>query len=201
MHVMWWMPSSCMWTSAVSGASDRNADRQHDRPAERDDEKRGAHRDVQEPVSHPGDGDQLDRDDDSRYHQRSVDVTDDEGQGVKNAAERCRGARDRAADDGRPAPRLLARVGQRLGEAHAHPGAERGRQADQQCGLELLETAAAKIGASVETVPSIMPTSDGWTICNTNSLSSQPQTRPIRRFRAGGKTERTGRVAGVLISL
>jgi hypothetical protein len=27
--------------------------------------------------------------------------------------------------------------------------------------LELLETAAAKIGASVETVPSIMPTSDG----------------------------------------
>ena len=33
----------------------------HNRPAERDDEKRGAHRDVQEPVSHPGDGDQFDR--------------------------------------------------------------------------------------------------------------------------------------------
>ena len=48
--------------------------------------------------------------------------------------------------------------------------------------LELLETAAAKIGASVETVPSMMPTSDGWTICSTNSLSSQPQTRPIRRL-------------------
>jgi hypothetical protein len=50
--------------------------------------------------------------------------------------------------------------------------------------LELLETAAAKIGASVDTVPSIMPTSDGWTICSTNSLSSQPQTRPIRRLSA-----------------
>ena len=52
--------------------------------------------------------------------------------------------------------------------------------------LELLEPAAAKIGASVETVPSIMPTSDGWTTCSTNSLSSQPDTRPIRRLSAVG---------------
>jgi hypothetical protein len=37
---------------------------------------------------------------------------------------------------------------------------------------ELVETAAAKIGASVETVPSIIPTSDGWTIWRTKSASS-----------------------------
>jgi hypothetical protein len=51
--------------------------------------------------------------------------------------------------------------------------------------LELLETAAAKIGASVETVPSIMPTSDGWTTWSTNSFSSQSQMRLIRRFSLG----------------
>ncbi len=41
---------------------------------------------------------------------------------------------------------------------------------------ELLETAAAKIGASVETVPSIIPTSPGCTIRNTNPSSSKPVT-------------------------
>src|SRR4051794_10919232 len=50
---------------------------------------------------------------------------------------------------------------------------------------ELLEIAAAKIGASVETVPSIRPTSDGWTTRSTNSLSSQPQRRAISRFVRG----------------
>ena len=53
------------------------------------------------------------------------------GAGASDAAERCCGARDRATDDGRPATGLLARVGQRLGEAHAHPGAERGRESDE----------------------------------------------------------------------
>ena len=42
---------------------------------------------------------------------------------------------------------------------------------------ELVDTAAAKIGARVETVPSIRPTSDGCTICRTKS-SSEP---PVRR--------------------
>jgi hypothetical protein len=41
----------------ASGASDRNADCQDDRPAECDDEQRGAHRHVQELVSHPGNRD------------------------------------------------------------------------------------------------------------------------------------------------
>ena len=37
---------------------------------------------------------------------------------------------------------------------------------------ELLEIAAAKIGASVETVPSIIPTSAGWTTRSTKVRSS-----------------------------
>jgi len=36
----------------------------------------------------------------------------------------------------------------------------------------LLDTAAAKIGASVETVPSIIPTREGCTIRSTNSCFS-----------------------------
>jgi hypothetical protein len=45
-----------------------------------------------------------------------------------------------------------------------HPAAQRGGQADERAVRELLDTAAAKIGARVETVPSIIPTSDGCTI-------------------------------------
>ena len=50
---------------------------------------------------------------------------------------------------------------------------------------ELLEIAAAKIGASVETVPSIIPTSAGWTTRSTNvRSSSKPATRAIARASA-----------------
>jgi hypothetical protein len=48
--------------------------------------------------------------------------------------------------------------------------------------LELLEIAAAKMGASVETVPSMSPTSAGWTTRSTNSRSSHPHSLVIRRF-------------------
>jgi DNA end-binding protein Ku len=50
---------------------------------------------------------------------------------------------------------------------------------------ELLDVAAAKIGASVDTVPSISPTSAGCTTRRTNSFSSQPHSREMTRFRRG----------------
>jgi hypothetical protein len=43
---------------------------------------------------------------------------------------------------------------------------------------ELLDTAAAKIGAKVETVPSIIPTRPGCTTRSTNAGSS---SKPARR--------------------
>ena len=45
------------------------------------------------------------------------------------------------------------------------------------------ETAAAKIGAIEETVPSIIPTSAGWTTRRTKSRSSLNPARWIRRPR------------------
>ncbi len=46
---------------------------------------------------------------------------------------------------------------------------------------EFEETAAAKIGAIEETVPSIMPTSAGWTTLSTKSRSSSKPARWIKR--------------------
>ena len=69
--------------------------------------------------------------DDPGYHQRVVDVGDDERQRVKDAAKGGRAARDRSADDGRSATCLLAGVGKGLREAHAHAGVERRRDADE----------------------------------------------------------------------
>ena len=81
---------------------------------------------------------------------------------MEETADRGHAAGDRAAHERRAASGLLAGVRKRLRPAHAHARAERGRRSPTSSAVcELDAIAAAKIGASEETVPSIIPTSAG----------------------------------------
>ena len=61
------------------------------------------------------------------------------------------------------------------------------------------KTAASRIGASYDTVPSIMATSDGWTIRRTNCSCSQRAHRPSAvRKRIGLLAHEMSLTAGLL---
>lgn len=71
-----------------SGAADPYSESEHDRSTEGHDRQRGTQGDVKEPVSHPRNGQQFDRDHDPGYGERPVHVADDERQRVKDPTER-----------------------------------------------------------------------------------------------------------------
>src|SRR5690242_9131845 len=90
--------------------ADCHPDCEDDRPTEGHHDQRGAHGDLEEPVSHPGDHDQLDGDDDAGHDERPVHVADDERKRAEDSAERGGGAGDRSAYDARTSTGLLAGV-------------------------------------------------------------------------------------------
>ena len=64
--------------------------------------------------------------------QRGVDVGDEEGEGVADAADEGHAAGDRATGDRVAAPGQHAIIRERLREAHADRRADRRREADEQ---------------------------------------------------------------------
>ena len=119
-------------------------------------------RHIQEPLADQRIDDQLDRDHDAGDDQRAVHLADHEWERVEHAAERGHRPGDHAASHRGASSGLGSSVGQGLGEAHADSRTDRRRQSDEQRRVRAERMAAAKIGASVERVPSISPTSPGW---------------------------------------
>src|SRR3954451_18802682 len=116
----------------VLGVAEQHPDGGDDDAAERDLNQRGAHRDLEEALTDPGDRGQLDRDHDVGDLQRGGEVADQERQRVRGAADERGDARDRAARDRFPAAGQRAVVRQRLRQAHRDRGAERGGDAHEQ---------------------------------------------------------------------
>ena len=78
-----------------------------------------------------------------------------------------------APRSGMAAAGQLAGVGEALGERHADRGAERRREAGDEGVVRVLAAIAiAKIGAIVDSDPSISPVRAGWTRCSRNEWSS-----------------------------
>ena len=84
--------------------------------------------------------------------------------------------RGNPALDGRPAARDRPVVGGGFGETHRDAGAHRGGQADQEGLPRVALKAAAKIGASVDTDPSMSPASPGCTQVSTNWRCASPSS-------------------------
>src|SRR3954454_4616588 len=81
-------------SGTVLGVAEEDAHESDDDAAERDLDERRAHRDVEEALADPRDRGQLDRDDDVGDRQRGREVGDEEGEGVRGAADERRGAGD-----------------------------------------------------------------------------------------------------------
>ena len=103
-------------------------------------------------------------DDNRRGHARGdPEMRNQIRQRVADAAEHRHQAADHAAQIGMSAAGQAAVVGEGFGEAHADGRAHRGRQPDQERRpvFRRVAKAAANSGASVDTEPSISPTSPG----------------------------------------
>ena len=126
--------------AAPAGCSSRGAQalpitmpgHEHQHAAEHDLERRLQERRVHVARADPGDRPELDQHHRHRQRGRDPEVGDQVGQGVPDPAERGHQPADEAAHPGMAAAGDAAVVGERLGEAHRDPGADRGRHADQE---------------------------------------------------------------------
>jgi len=97
----------------------------------------------------------------------------------------------RAAQHRAAAPGQVAGVGQALGEGHAHARAERGRGAGEERGQRAVgsQRDRGRLGARVDSDPSIRPLSAGWT----RSKQERPAAGRLRvRCRAGADGTHVG---------
>lgn len=117
------------------GAADEDAGGEDQGASECDLDDGGGEGGVHETVADPGDDAQLDEDDDDGDPCGGVDVWDEVGERVAEAAEGCHRAADEAAGPGVAATGEAAVVGEGFGEAHADACADAGGHAD----LERLE--------------------------------------------------------------
>ena len=116
-----------------SRTPDQNSGQEDQKPADHDLEEGRGERRVHEAVADPGDHAEFD-DDDADGDRRGRAVFGDQvRQRVAEAAQGGHQAADEAAGQRAAAAGEHAVVGERFGEAHADPGAEARRQADEKC--------------------------------------------------------------------